>query len=70
MAIFRMNTEIYYRMNNDCMHDYTSLEYYPIGKLRGYQRILIELREYLKGKTDIVHFVRTYHDLLNEEKAK
>lgn len=49
---------------NDCMHDYTSLEYYPIGRLCGYQRILIELREYLNGKTDIVHFVRTYHDLL------
>ena len=40
------------------------VEYYPIEKLCGYQRILIELREYLNGKTDIVHFVRIYHDLL------
>lgn len=54
----------------ECMHDYTSLEYYPIENLRGFQRVLIALREYLNGKKDIVDFVRTYHDLLNEEKAK
>lgn len=55
----------YGNLYGECMHDYTSLEYYPVEKLQGYQRILIELREHLKGKTDIVHFVRTYHDLLN-----
>ena len=54
----------------ECMHDYTSLEYYPIENLHDFQRIIIELREYLNGKKDIVDFVRTYHDLLNEEKVK
>ncbi len=53
-----------------CTHDYMSLEYYPPEKLKGAQRILLPLRDHIKGEIDDVLFVNAYHSLLMEEYAK
>ena len=43
---------------SECMHDYMSLEYYPIEKLKGVQKILIALSN------------NAYHSILMEAYAK
>lgn len=55
---------------SECMHDYMSLEYYPIEKLQGVQKTLIALSNQIKGKIDYELFLNAYHSILMEEYAK
>ena len=46
------------------------LEYYPIEKLKGVQRILIALSNYVKGEIDAILFANAYHYFLLEEQTR
>ena len=52
------------------MHDYMSLEYYPIEKLKGVQKILIALSNHIKGEIDYELFLNAYHSILMEAYVK
>lgn len=57
---------------SECMHDYTSLEYFPEEKLTGKFRVLKALSNHIKGKLDEdgVLFALAYHQIRIEEWAK
>ena len=54
----------------ECMHDYMSLEYYPIKKIEGVQKVLLALSNRIKGEIDEELFANAYHSILLEEYVK
>lgn len=59
----------YGNLCGDNIHPYLSLEYYPIEKLTGFNRVLIALSNHLKGEIDDVLFARAYHFILTNDYA-
>ena len=54
----------------ECMHDYTSLEYFPEEKLTGRLRILRALSGFMKGDIGEVLFANAYAFFITDERAK
>ena len=57
---------------SECMHDYTSLEYFHEENLTGKLRVLKALSNHIKGNLDEdgTLFALAYHQILAEERAK
>ena len=52
------------------MHDYLALEYFPVEKLKGVNRVLIALSGHLKGEYDAALFANAYHYILMQGQAE
>ena len=64
---FQNEDGILYR---ECMHDYTSLEYYPADMLTGFKRALIAYSNFVKGELEDELFAKAYAYILADEHAK
>lgn len=53
----------------ECMHEYMNLEYYR-DEIKGYQRTLIPMSNFLKGKLEITECLKAYHYILIDELHK